>query len=507
MKKLLILTLSLVALAACGASSQAPPADAVSPPATTQAAPVVASIPTPQHANLFRPNGHPVVIPPPPVYKYVEDLDFLLEHLQNNFGYFDNARLELDYDIEATIRQLQEYLLATYDGQELSVLHFYRHLTFAFEGVNFIGHFQFDPPDAFNPFMTRELIDLIDYYYNSRGNLMLEVWAGVSTSATRRHERGIRTRSFYRGPEVAAAFQEAFENQDLEAMNAVWDLHENTPNIHHRILEETQVAYMAMNAMRFPEQNTRAAIAERQEIVQGLADFYCQIVDYPHLIIDIRGNSGGWRYVFLDYVLAPLWQDREGLDRAEIYFDFYLFGHSNLRMPDAIRSPLNDNIHEISNDSLLLDPLLRTKEDLLATAYLPELNYDNIARLTHGFRTRIQPQLTPPPQFRDCGFDGEIWLLTDGLSGSASHISAYIAKASGFATLVGEPTGGNYAGASFRANRSLPNSRIMFTYDQAALFTNRGRSMEHGIQPHYPNRPGLCALETVLAIIAEQEGN
>jgi len=51
---------------------------------------------------------------------------------------------------------------------------------------------------------------------------------------------------------------------------------------------------------------------------------------------------------------------------------------------------------------------------------------------------------------------------------------------------------------------SLPNTGIVVRFGVAYYTDPTGRPLQgYGIQPHLPNRPGLDALETVLALIAE----
>jgi len=49
----------------------------------------------------------------------------------------------------------------------------------------------------------------------------------------------------------------------------------------------------------------------------------------------------------------------------------------------------------------------------------------------------------------------------------------------------------------------LYNTGIIIRFDPAFVTDFRGRPLEYGIEPHYFNRPGMDALETVLAMIAE----
>jgi len=49
----------------------------------------------------------------------------------------------------------------------------------------------------------------------------------------------------------------------------------------------------------------------------------------------------------------------------------------------------------------------------------------------------------------------------------------------------------------------MPNTGIIFYFDIFYVTDSRGRPLEAGTIPHFFNRPGMDALETVLALIAE----
>ena len=93
-------------------------------------------------------------------------------------------------------------------------------------------------------------------------------------------------------------------------------------------------------------------------------------------------------------------------------------------------------------------------------------------------------------------------LIDENVYSSALDVAA-VHKDIGFATFVGETTGGG-AGSPWYSNFfSLPNTGIIIRYDPGLVVDVRGRPLEYGIEPHYFNRPEMDALETVLAMIAE----
>jgi C-terminal processing protease CtpA/Prc len=74
------------------------------------------------------------------------------------------------------------------------------------------------------------------------------------------------------------------------------------------------------------------------------------------------------------------------------------------------------------------------------------------------------------------------------------------------ATVVGQPTWG-VVGTGFErdtVNFALPNTGVIIRIDTALYKCHEGNILQgYGLQPHYAPRPGMDALETVLAMIAE----
>jgi len=125
-----------------------------------------------------------------------------------------------------------------------------------------------------------------------------------------------------------------------------------------------------------------------------------------------------------------------------------------------------------------------------------QFNQEDLALLDYV----IVWQVGVAPAENNTPFGGEIWLLVDGRSASASDNAATFSIATGFATVVGEPTAGitgviyNYA--------ALPNTGILFRIDLGYTVDQYGRSLEEfGVIPQIPNLLGWDALETVLTRI------
>ncbi|MCL2248721.1 MAG: S41 family peptidase [Oscillospiraceae bacterium] len=120
--------------------------------------------------------------------------------------------------------------------------------------------------------------------------------------------------------------------------------------------------------------------------------------------------------------------------------------------------------------------------------------------MSYGFRAHAE---ISPSQTRRSDYNGKIWLLTSDFTGSAAQVATWLFKESGLATLVGDVTAGYFGGERIR--RYLPSTGIPFIFDVLYFTDHNGRPLEAGTIPHHFNRPGMDAMETVLALIAEGE--
>jgi len=250
------------------------------------------------------------------------------------------------------------------------------------------------------------------------------------------------------------------------------------------IIERGSIGYLRVYTL------SRGPDADELEILNSLHN---EIADFEHLIIDIRGNNGGWRHNFERYVT------RYFICRAHRYqFHYFImdgahnmsFLQTTARFRTITQRTVRDNCLSIEcGDFLFLggDISCCVIEDISKTNY-------------HYIYSRVVPAMSEHSRSL---FGGKIWLLVDENVYSDAMVVAAIHKDIGFATLVGETTGGG-AAPSFGSNFiALPNTGIIIRYDPALVTDRYGRPLEYGIEPHYFNRPGMCALETVLAMISE----
>ncbi|MCL2171999.1 MAG: S41 family peptidase, partial [Defluviitaleaceae bacterium] len=220
---------------------------------------------------------------------------------------------------------------------------------------------------------------------------------------------------------------------------------------------------------------------------ENLANFFAAIADYEHLIIDLRDNVGG---------NLPMIQDLVGPHIDEI-IDIRKYIFFNSENPDYLAPGLR--LRDVLYPRFSIDNVY-TVAELLAAGRVPYLHPTDAARLSHGFETgafRFVPTDANP-------FAGRKWILIDGDTRSAAEIYAMAAQIAGFATIVGEQTRGDFGKAQSPLYFILPNSGITVSWESIYVTDSAGRKLhEHHVIPDYPNREGMDALDTVLAMINE----
>lgn len=162
--------------------------------------------------------------------------------------------------------------------------------------------------------------------------------------------------------------------------------------------------------------------------------FYEEIKDYEKLIIDIRGNTGGSDYYWQENVISPL-------AKKSITVSNYLF----------IRGDYGNPFYRARG--IKLKPISDLDENVLKK--MPE----EIKRDFHKF-WKVNKTIKPKDPI---DFKGKIYLLVDSRVYSSSESFAAFCKDSGFATLVGETTGGDGIGID-PLFFSLPNSGIVIRF-------------------------------------------
>ena len=261
---------------------------------------------------------------------------------------------------------------------------------------------------------------------------------------------------------------------NLDLITAVTPVIEN--NITTQIIQPDSIAYIHISSF-FSNPEVDGEI---------LAAFFAEVQDFDNLIIDVRGNPGGFPHFVTYHIIGMLIDEPLNFTFSEFFAD----GELTMQMLTQ------------SNFTHLVLPNSTADGAFPARAYveannLTGFNMDDLAYIQYvvPWSMSIQPSENAVP------FAGDIWVLADGGSGSASEVLSLISVSTGFATVVGEPTAGVTGVTTLHI--SLPNTGIIFRLDVASITDPTGRSLEEfGITPDIPNADGLDAFGTVLSIIA-----
>jgi len=259
-------------------------------------------------------------------------------------------------------------------------------------------------------------------------------------------------------------------------------------------LEAGRIAHMRVN--RMITQDTFLESRNMWHYELQVYNFVRDIEGYDHLILDFRGNPGGQTRMFLTYIL-PMLVSRTA--RLPAYM-FYMDGEYA-----AMSREIFDRRAFFWGTGYLFWDYTTTRPTPVNFAEpLPYL--DTQINFVYVYRTSM---FTPTRRFnaiRRRYFDGELWLLIDEHTASGAEGITALLKYGYSTTVVGEPTFGILA-TDFDPTTiliSLPNTGIIVRLDIAYYTDPYGRPWNgYGIQPHYHPRPGMDALETVLAMIEE----
>ena len=237
-------------------------------------------------------------------------------------------------------------------------------------------------------------------------------------------------------------------------------------DLHSLILPGGDVGYVKIDS--FPAEDEDAYAADQA----ALWDFYRQAADCTDLIIDLTDNSGGSEVYWQQLLAAPL------TDRPLSCTNYALLADSANNHPYIQDAFSPEELHPISE---LPD--------------LPRLERDGIQAATHF----VESTLSVEPAAERAPFHGRIWVLVGPAVYSASESFAVFCQETGFATLVGSPTGGDGIGALDPIFLQLPNSGILVQFTMMFGLNSDGSSSEEaGTTPDILSPAGEPALVTAL---------
>ena len=196
-----------------------------------------------------------------------------------------------------------------------------------------------------------------------------------------------------------------------------------------------------------------------------------------NLILDLTENGGGNEQVWIEYIVQP------NISEPVSYSKYNLL-------------PLTEYNRSFWEPAGMLEDIKPIDE----LPEFPNLSQEDI-RLCDYFVERTK---TLPPSQDFPLFSGEIYVLIDSTVFSASEGFAYFCKETGFATLVGETTGGDGVSFGDPLYFELPNTHYVFRYTASYGLNSDGScNAEKGTEPDVPCEGGETPLDACMRIIRE----
>lgn len=228
------------------------------------------------------------------------------------------------------------------------------------------------------------------------------------------------------------SIKDSFENNDAY----------DEKNYETAILEFNKAAYLKIKSMDALDDET---FYNDQD---SILNFLKEIKDFPNLIIDIRGNPGGYDYYWMENIMKPIIKHSLNVDSYIVY-----------KKDDYVNSFFNSSAKSSSKN------LPKNK------------NYPSEVIDNFGYYEKINKSVLP----ENAGnFHGKIYLLVDQFVYSSAESFSAFCKATKFAELVGTSTGGDGIIPNTRAPIAmlLPNSKLIVRFSAVMALNPDGTANE-----------------------------
>jgi len=425
---------------------------------------------------------------------FMQDLDYMLEVLENNFALFDAAFWIHGMDIRRSIATLQRQVA---DNPGMDEDDFFAALRREMSEHGAVGDLRIIEPFLhrqnrnvrdFDMFRYEHVLNFYEPRYSdgphddwARADIILGLGEGAFLGFI---ERAALMGAYEVVEDIIAAREIGDFDTARDFIVYALGITAGTPTIQTDIIDDGRIAYMAIYG------GGAMGVANQRKL-----EFYEEIQGFDHLIIDLRGNPSPFWENFRQGVFRPLMTPNER--HSVSGFGFTPVGDRHLE--SVLEDTRNGRMFVTSN--FTPGGELLSVSEIIDNFDLPELMAEDMERMDYAFNvhfTTITPRTDDEP-----AFDGKIWLLTGANTSAGANKAAFFSKELDFATIVGETSRGGWLGP--RVWVALPNTGIMFSFDTYYITDSRGRPLEAGVIPHHFNMEGMDALETALALINQGE--
>ncbi|MBY3619162.1 peptidase S41 [Acinetobacter sp. CUI P1] len=366
------------------------------------AAPLITSPAPVTSPGVAEPLAEAVI--PLTVEQRLEDFDYMWKIIEENYPFFEvNKRLNRE-DWLAKKKEHRNKIAAVKTDDE-----FFGEMTFVLSRLN-NGH---------TAFISKEEYPLYLYSYTRLG-YGFEPWVNVFKQSN------VLARYIQKPLNEQTSSDEINKNNNM--VEEEGGRKETSGNVEKAIIEPDQIAYLGMRS--FGGHLMEMDSAE-------IRDFFKQVKNFKTLILDIRGNGGGSSDYWRIHIVPQL------INKPTTYNTYYLYRGGDYAEAFMQARQLTEGLQPIAN---------------IKGENLPEIPPEAI-KIFKNYNKKIDI-VTP---YHSVGFKGKIYLLVDRSVYSSSEGLAAFAKGTGFATVVGEKTGGDGLGTDPLV-AALPNSGYVFRF-------------------------------------------
>lgn len=390
---------------------------------------------------------------------FLEDYDYFWDTIEENYPFLGVVeRSGIDLDI---IKNRYRGFI----NEATNLSNFSKTMNMMIGSFNHIGHMSIIPPEGVQ-YYIQIYSNSVNESKPSHFNYLLEVSTDPKT---------IKSYGDILGEEITFDFDKDNPTDNHDDSSQISDTNDMTStNIETEILDEGKIAYVKYSGFDYLDIENDSDI---------LRPFYESVKDYPHIILDIRGNGGGSDRYWYNNIFIPLL-------KKPIMHKVEFFINATPEIKEYIK-------HSITEDKLI--PLDDYRQ-------FTNANADDLKHLTHVavVESRI-PSEGDMELYNPVGFEGKLWLLVDKSVYSSSETFTMLCKSTGFAEIVGINTGGDGGGIDPMIF-ALPNTGLLWR--NSVLYSvnpDGSNNEEFGTTPDILINEGENALDVCLNEINKEQ--